>query len=404
MKKQKIEICLSCLAGKCRLRLVCLAILMMALIFQQGCGSDNRSGEIALEKAVRAERADARIHALPELFFFPGRVKSKVSIMLAAKMPGYVSSLPFEIGDFVKKGELLISLDDRDIRSEIAALKESSSAMLQQQTALKARFAYAEATFNRIKKLHNEGSATQDEFDRISSEKAALAGQVSAMEARIRQVRARLKEAENQLRYVAIRAPVDGWLIDRNVDQGAFVMPGVPLLQFESSGDGTWFAAQVDETLISKVKPGMPVSVFISAENRMIDTVISQAAPRSNPASHTFSILADISLNNISSGLFGRIFIRTGTSPALLVPCSAVVDRGGIKGLYVVDHEDRLHWRVIKAGNRWIKKENTYALAPDKTPDKGAGRCFTQVITGLSPGESVVTSNLDSVSEGCRLE
>lgn len=404
MRKLKTEIYFPGRAAGLWFRLAGFSLLLVALIFLHGCGSDNNSGEIVLEKAVKAAKAEVRLHQVPDLFFFPGRVKSKVSIMLAAKMPGYVSSLPHEIGDFVKKGELLISLDDRDIRAEIAALEESLRAVTQQQAGMNARLTYADVTFSRIKKLHDEGSATQDELDRVSSERAALAGQASALKARSRQVKARLKEAANQLRYVEIRAPSDGWLTDRNVDSGAFVMPGVPLLRFEGSGDGAWFAAQVDEFLMSKVKTGMPVSIFIPAEHRMIESEISQVATRSNPASHTFSILADISLSHLNSGLFGRIFIRTGVVSALLAPCSAIVDRGGLTGVYVVDAQGRLHWRVIKRGKRWIKTGGSYIPEPDGKAGKKAERRFIQVITGLSPGENIVISNLDRVREGCRLD
>lgn len=374
------------------------------MLIMQACSSEPDGDEIGLEKSVKAEVVKVVRHQVPDLHFFPGRVKSKVSITLAAKMPGYVRNVPHEIGDSVKKGELLVGLDDTDIRAGINALEHSFRAVSRQREALRAKLRYVETTSRRISRLHDEGSATQDEYDRISSEKSALSGQVSALEARARQVKARLEEARNQLRYVAIKAPSDGKLTRRMVDRGTFVMPGVPLVQFESSGEGSWFAADVDESLISKVSSGMPVSIFVPSVQRMVQAEITRTAPDSSPASHTFSILCDISSSGLNSGLYGRIYITAGQRTKLLVPCTALVDRGGITGVYVADQEKKLHWRLIKTGNCWMKTGADFFPLPvhDALPDSKG--CFTEVLTGLSAGEEVTVSSLDKVHEGFRLD
>jgi len=376
---------------------------LLLLFMLHGCGSDNEGDEIGLEKSVQAEVVRVENHQVPDIHFFPGVVRSKVSITLAAKMPGYVRDIPHEIGDFVRKGELLAGLDSTDIRSGIAALEHSFRAVSRQQDALRARLRYVEKTWKRIHKLHDEGSATQDELDRITSERSALSGQVAALDAQARQVRARLREARNQLQYVTIKAPADGTLIKKMVDRGAFVMPGVPLVQFESSGDGAWFAASVDESLISRVRAGMPVTIYMPSVQQVVDASITQVAPDSTPATHTFSILCDISSTGLASGLYGRIYIPTGQRQKLLAPCRALVDRGGLVGVYVADGGGKVHWRVIKTGDRWQKASSGFS----PMPLNGAGlmdACFAEVLTGLSPGEEIVVSNLDRVHEGFRLE
>ncbi len=377
---------------------------LAALVMLCGCGSEKQGDdEIGIERSIHADTVKVEKSQLPDLHYFPGRVKSKVSITLSAKMPGYVRDIPHEIGDFVSKDALLVGLDDTDIRAGIAALEQSFKAASRQRQALGARLRYVETTWNRIRKLHEEGSATQDEFDRITSEKSALAGQVSALDAQVRQVRARLEEARNQLQYVIIRAPSDGRLTRKMVDRGAFVMPGMPLVQFESSGAGAWFAADVDDSLISKVKTGMPVTIYLPSVRQMVEAGITQVAPDSSPASHTFSILCDISSSGLPSGLYGRVSIPAGHSPKLLAPCRALVNRGGIVGVYVADSKRQVHWRVIKTGNKWVKTPSGYGAAPWDC-NVSSGDCFIEVFTGLVPGEEVVVSNLNRVREGFRLE
>ncbi len=380
------------------------SVVPVLLFVLCGCSNEHGGDEIGLERSVKADVAVVTRQRVPDQQFFPGRVKSKVSIVLGARMPGYVRDIPHEIGDFVKKGQLLVGLDDTDIRSGIAALEQSYKAVSRQQSSLRARFQYVSATYRRIKILHDKGSATQDEFDRVTSEKSALESQIAALDAQARQVKAQLDKVRNQLHYVSIKAPADGRLARKMVDRGAFVMPGMPLVQFDCSGDGAWFAADVDESLISKVSPGMKVSIFVPSVMRTVKATITQTAPESDPVSHTFSILCDISSSGLNSGLYGRVCITTNYAEKLLVPCSALVDRGGITGVYVVDAKRKVHWRVIKLGHVWEKTPYGYTPLLFNPLHDHIGHCFAEILTGMSTGEQVVVSDLNRVQEGCRLE
>ncbi len=386
------------------LAVVVFFLLLIVMLLVQACSSEKDGNEVGISRKVNARAVEVKMHELPDLHFFPGRAQSKVSIMLAAKMPGYVKELPHEIGDFVRKGELLVRLDDTEIRSRIAGLKDAAGAVARQRAGAAARLEYAGKTYKRIKELFDKGSATKDEFDRISSERAALASQVAALDARLQQVRAELRAAENQLEYVVITAPADGWLTKRMIDRGAFVMPGVPLIQFESSGDGLWFAADVDETFMSDVSMAMPVTIFFPSVNRSIKAEISRISPASNPGTHTFSILCDISSYKLNTGLYGRIYISTGKKQALLVPCSAIVDRNGICGVFVADSEKQLHWRVLKTGMRWKKGNGGFVPAPEDMDSAASGALMAEVFTGLAAGEQVVVSNVNRLSQGAYLE
>lgn len=376
-------------------------VALLILVSLCGCNADRNSGEIAAGKTVKARVAEVKKYTVPVQRFFPGSVKSKVSIILAAKMPGYVRIVPHEIGDFVKKGALLVELDDTDIKARIQAVTESEKALKRERASVAARLLYAKQSFTRTKTLYRVTSATKDEFDRARAERDALAGKIAALDAQIAGVGANIKEARNQLAYVGIKAPADGWITGRKVDSGAFVTPGMPLIHFNGSDKGTWFAADIDESLISIVRPGTPVSIVIPAQGLSIQTSLAQVTPRSDSMSHTFPVLADISGYNPKSGLFGKIYINTGTTHKILIPCDAVIDRGGLRGVYTVDKEKNTHWRVIKTGSPWVNTGTGFRITPAgaiKAP------CYIEVLTGLSSGEKIVVSNLDRVSEGCRIE
>lgn len=377
----------------------------LILVSLCGCGTDKDSGKSAAQKTVKAQITEVKRYAIPTQHSFPGRVKSKVSIVLAAKMPGYVKSVPNEIGDFVKKGALLVGLDDTDIKAKIQAVTESERALRREKAAVAARLLYAKQSFTRFKNLYKEASATKDEFDRARAERDALSSREAALEAQIARAGADLREAKNQLAYVNIKAPADGWITSREVDSGAFVTPGMPLIRFNSADEGAWFAAGIDESLISEVRPGTPVSIVIPAQGLSIQTSLAQVTPRSNRVSHTFPVLADISKYHPKSGLFGRIYIYTGRVKQVLIPYKAVIDRGGIRGVYTVDKGNGTHWRVIKTGRLWINTGHGFRIVPSNaTRNNDLKAVYAEVLTGLSPGEKIVISNLNRVSEGCRIE
>ena len=381
---------------------VATAIMSLFLLF--GCGSEHQGNEIALEKSVRAVVVTVNEHTLPELRFFPGYVKSKAAMRLSAKMPGYVVDMPHEIGDFVRRGMLLARLDDKDIRARIASLRQSLSSVGKERQAVGAQLEYANATFARVRKLFDEKSATRDQYDRASAERDALASRMAALAAREREVKAAISEAVNQLRYVEIMAPSDGYVTSRFVDSGTLVMPGMPIIEFESSEQGAWFAADIDDSLVDHVKSGIPVSIYFPSINRTITAPVSQVSNSSSPGSHTFSILCDLKSSGINSGVYGRVYISSGACRRVLVPCSALVDRGGLKGVYVADKENRLHWRVVKVGRIWKQERGNFFPVTLESAHQKNDEFSAEVLTGLVQGERVVVSNLDQVREGLRLE
>ncbi len=386
-----------------RSRHAVLATAIISLFLVCGCGSEQPGNEIALEKSVKAAAVAVEEHTLPELRFFPGYVKSKASIRLSAKMPGYVIDMPHEIGDFVRGGMLLARLDDKDIRARIASLRQSLSSVAKEREAVGAQLQYARASFMRVRKLLDENSATQDQYDRASARRDALTSRMAALAAREREVKAAISEAVNQLRYVEIKAPSDGYVTGRFVDSGTLVMPGMPIIEFESSEHGAWFAADIDESLVEHVKVGTPVFIRFPSLRRTVTATVAQVSNSSDPGSHSFSILCDLKDSGINSGVYGRIQISAGTCRRVLVPCSALVDRGGLKGLFVVGQDSRLHWRVVKAGRTWKRSKGGFVPA---TLDAGTREddLSAEVLSGLVQGERVVVSNLDQVREGLRLE
>jgi RND family efflux transporter MFP subunit len=379
------------------------AAFFMVLLLLHGCSDDKNSKTVQITRSLKAQVMEVERSALPEIRSFSGRVRAKVSVALAAKMPGNVKRVEVEIGDPVKKGDLLILVDDTDVRARIEALKSSRQAVQKKLDAISAKYQYAKINYERFKRLFAQEAATKDELDRTRTEFQALKGQVEAVRAELAMIDAQLSEARNQLDYMAIRSPIDGWVSARSVDVGTYVNPGIPIVSVDSSSDGFWFEADVDESIGLQLRPGLKVGVSVPAAAIDVMVPVAHVRPSSSRATHTITLLADLDKYPVKSGLFGRVSIPVGTALEIVLPAKAVIDRGGIKGVYVLDENRIAKWRIIKIGKRWRKDGDL--LVPIASEGQGVdGEVVVSVVSGLAPGEKVVISQLSEVREGIRIE
>ncbi len=383
-------------------------ILLVFVAFTSACSREKESVTDADRqiKTARAEVAEAIRAELPEYRAFPAVTEAKVSVTLSAKIPGYVKKVLVEEGQQVKKGQLLLVVDQKDIQSKLKALEAAKKAALSQKSALEARLSYAKTNFQRFERLMKDEAATQEEYDRAESEYLALKDQVAALSSQIRQIEAQMIEARNQLSYVRISAPVNGWITERLVDPGTYVNPGVPLIQMEAQHRGFWLKAGVDESLVETVEPGTPVRVSIPALNMDFESTLAATIPKVDPSTHTFDVKVELKGERLKSGLFGRLFVRTAMRKGLVIPAAAIIKRGAIDGVFIVDSSHILRWRLIKVGSTWIRDDNGRFLGPagDEPADGQGDLLFVEVLSGLEPGDTVAVSNLDALEEGMRLE
>jgi len=373
-----------------------------------GCSNDkNNKKDISAAKTFKAETKVIEKTRVPIIKVFPGRLRSKVQIVLAAKMPGFIKEVPVQIGQEVKKNELLVAIDDTDIRARIESLYAMRRAAKGELNAIEAKYQYAKINYERFKRLYQQESATKDELDRAKTQFEALKNQVKAIISKISSIDAQLKEAQNQLSYLRIKAPVDGWITERMVDPGTYVNPGQPLIRLDGKDVGFWFEADIDESLIERVKPGDSLTVLIPSIKKVIDAKVEHVQNSANQNTNTFTLLVDLDDADLKSGVFGRIIINLGHTQKVLLPQNVILKRGGIYGVYVVDQENICHWRIIRTGKKWIISEGRFIpILPDidLATASSNGKVFVTVLSGVSPGDKIVISNLAQASEGARIE
>jgi len=206
--------------------------------------------------------------------------------------------------------------------------------------------------------------------------------------ARIDQARADVSGSQVYSSFTRIAAPINGVVVSRQADVGYMAAPGTPLLTIESGGDYRLEAA-VQESQINKIHLGNQVRVQIDAlgQQELAGTVV-EIVPASDPASRTYLVKISIATPGgnqqiIRSGLYGKARFVTGQIQVITIPRKAVVERGQLTSVYVVDRSGIARMRLVKTGKSYSDR--------------------VEVLSGLGEGEQIVVDGGTAVNDGSRV-
>ncbi len=292
-----------------------------------------------------------------------GKIEAVQNANLSTRMMGFINKIHVKVGDQVKKGQLLISIHSADI----SAQKAQATASITEATAY---FKNAEKDYNRFKALYNDNSATQKEMDDITANfEMAKARLEAANQLKI--------QANAQLSYSNITAPFSGIITGKYTNKGALANPGIPLLSIETPGK-FHVIAMVPESEITNIKTGSEVMVQVKSIHETIKgkvTEISTSAKNTGGQYLVKVVITEIN-DNLLSGMFATVQFpvenRGNTDGILLVPKSAVVTNGGLKGIYTVSEQNT-------AILRWLRFGKTYGDS-------------IEVLSGLNSNEYYIES------------
>ena len=316
-----------------------------------GCGHHSERAEPpALPSAtVRAQVVEQKSRVATEEVV--GTVRAKLRSVIEAKVSGKIEQLLVGPGQQVKTGESLAVIDAREVKA-----RYDQAVALRQQ---------AEADLKRLTSLFEQKILSQAEFDNA--------------QARARVAVAGVTEAETMLSYTKVTAPFAGVITRKYADVGDLATPGKPLLDMEDS-TALRLEADVPEAVVGKLKLGDKLPVRISALENELEGVISEIAPAADPNSRTFLVKLDLpSASGLRAGQFGRVAMPVGQTSALRLPASAVVQRGQMEIVFVLN-DGNAQLRLVKTGKR-IRDE-------------------VELVSGVSAGEKVVTEGAAGLMDG----
>ena len=369
-----------------------ISAAMVAAIFIAQCGAKPvaaASGSTAEPIAVQVARVAMAAASSP--IDAGGVVEASTTATITARLLAPVREVLVSPGEHVRKGQTLIVLDSRDLaagarsaRSAALAAEEGAAAAASERDAAEARLVLARASHERVASLAAKRSATAQELDdAVAALRSAEAGAASAA-ARMRQAAAAVEsakgvsdEASTTESFATIAAPFDGTVTEKMVEPGNMVSPGLPLLRLEDTR-GFRLEVRVDESLGGRIQNGDRVPVILgNGEESIAGTVVEVSRSVDADARAFLVKIAMPVARGIRSGAFGKAQFPGAARRALIVPAAAVVRRGQLTTVFVVDNG--------VARVRLVSVSGSEALA------------------GLSEQEMVIVSPPPGVTDGRRV-
>lgn len=172
------------------------------------------------------------------------------TLLLSAKVSAYVVAIPVEDGQAVKKGDLLVQLDDRDYKNALTIARADLASN-------EARRRDTERNFRRLASLYQSAAVTQQQFDAAQTQYVESKARYDAIDAQVAQ-------AQLNLDNTRIVAPEDGFVAKRSAEIGQLAAVGTPLVGFVS-GKSRWVVANLKETDLDGVVPGREAEVTVDA-------------------------------------------------------------------------------------------------------------------------------------------
>lgn len=304
-----------------------LALLAVVIIWSGGLLSEKvKPGRTAYQPGIEvpADAATVTLQAetLPSRIEVVGNTTSEEKINLSARIPAYVSEVFASAGDHVKKGQVLVTLDDREIR--------------QQLTAAKAQLNQAKTEYERAKKLFKKEATTQQ----------ALTAAKSMYDA----ARAQVEQVKVMLTYAQVTSPIDGIVTDRRIEAGDLANPGMLLLAVYDPMRMR-LEAPVPVRLIDRLALDQPVEVSLERPARTLKGHVAEIVSEVDASSRTqlVKVHLDDVAGDVLPGTFGRLWVDAQPREAFLVPASAVQQIGQLSFVQVVQ-DGRALRRLVKTG------------------------------------------------------
>ena len=320
-----------------------------------------------------------------------GVIQARTTATLTARILSPVREVRVTPGDRVRAGQVLIVLDGRDLaaqarsaRAAAAGADQTATAAASERQAADAALTLARATHERMAALHAKRSATAQELDdatgALRAAEARAAGAAARAHAAVSGVdgaRGAREAAETTASFALITAPFDGVITEKLVEPGNMAAPGTPLMRMEDAR-GFRLDVRVDESRAGRIARGDAVPVMLDSAAGGPATVkgtVSEIARAVDADARAFLVkIALPGSPGLRSGGFGRARFSGATRRALRVPDAALVRRGQMTSVFVVENGIARVRLVSVSG--------------------------TEVLAGLSTGDTVVVAPPPALTDG----
>jgi RND family efflux transporter MFP subunit len=368
-------------------------VALVAALFAAACSGRATTGPQP-EPPIAVSAARVAMAEAADTFEAGGVVQARTTATLTARILAPVLEVRVAPGDRVRAGQVLVVLDGaalsaqaRGARAAATAADQAAAAAVSEQQAAEASLTLARATYERIAGLHARRSATSQELDTATStlraaeaRAAGSAAHAKAAAANVDSARGASDAAGTTAAFATITAPFAGVVTEKMVEPGNMAAPGAPLVRLEDTR-GFRLDVRVDAARVGTIAPGQAVPVTLDGNDGRtvsITGTVSEVARAIDADARAFLVKISLPATETArSGAFGRARFEARTRRALHVPEAALVRRGQLTSVFVVEN-----------GVARLRLLNVSG---------------TEVLAGLSEGETVILAPPAGVTDGRRV-
>lgn len=311
----------------------------------------------AAQAALPFATAKVQYREVDQTYAAEADVEAVKQSTVSAQISGRVVELLFDVGDYVKKGDVIARIDEREVSQAFAG---SQAQVAQAQATL----VNAKANYERSQRLFERKFVSQAALD------SALA-QYKAAQAAAAAAGASAGVASTTKGYATILAPYSGVVAARQIEVGEMASPGKPIMTGFDPKD-LRVVASVPQYKIDEVRNAPRAAVEFPAQHKWVQATSVTVLPVADSRTHTTRVRLNLpeDLRGVYPGMFARAYFTIGKAKKLLVPQAAVVRRSEVTGVYVVDDKGRPSLRQVRLGEAQINGD-------------------VEILAGLAPGETV---------------
>jgi RND family efflux transporter MFP subunit len=326
-----------------------------------------RAASMALAIALAPAAAAADVAALRtaavqyrevvQSYSAEGVVEAVKQSTVAAQIAGRVVAVNFDVGDKVRKGQVIVRIDPAEVNQAYAA---SQAQIAQAEATLR----NAKAQFDRTQRLVQQKFMSAAALDKAQADYQAAKAQLAVAEAGGGQAAATRG-------YATVLAPYSGVVSARHVELGEMAVPGKPLMTGFDPGE-LRVSASLPQQQLDAVRKLASASVEFPALNKRVQASKVSILPVADAQTHTTQVRLELppGIEGLYPGMFARAHFAVGRVKKLLIAAVAVVKRSEVAGAYVVGDNGEIHFRQLRLG-------------------EAAGGEEVEVLAGVVPGEKI---------------
>ena len=320
-----------------------LVVAVCALVFT-GCGSSEREGGPSGRRGGQGntpsvEAVQARYGALPLEERMSGTVRAANQVAIYPEVGAPVVAVEAQTGDYVEEGEPLVRLKDDAYRERVRQAEASLRITRADAKGAEANVKELQAQLKRVERLASQEFESQQRLESVRAQVASAEAAYERAQAQVAQAQATLDERQTDLRRTVVRAPISGYVGQRDVEVGQRV-DGNTRLYIMGDLDSMIVEVQVTDRMFGRIQPGQTARVHLDTKDTVLTASVTRMSPFLSEAS--YSAEAEIEVPNpdgmLSPGMFVDVDVAYGESQqATLVPMSALYEdpNTGQRGIFV---------------------------------------------------------------------